>query len=152
LAQTLGISRGESAEIIKKYFERFKKVKEYMAETVEKAKNNGFVETIFGRRRYIQELKSSRPAIRAFGERAAINAPIQGAASDLVKIAMIQLYQEIESPMILQVHDELLFECEEKGVESQSSEIKKIMENVAKLDIPLKVNLAWGKNWEEAHS
>lgn len=152
LAQTLGISRGESAEIIKKYFERFRKVKEYMTETVEKAKNNGFVETIFGRRRYIQELKSSRPAIRAFGERAAINAPIQGAASDLVKMAMIQLHEEIESPMILQVHDELLFECEEKVVESQSSEIKKIMEKVAKLDIPLKVNLAWGRNWEEAHS
>ena len=123
-----------------------------MTETVERAKKTGFTETIFGRRRYIEELKSSNPALRAFGERAAINAPIQGTASDLVKMAMIQIHQEIDLPMLLQVHDELLFECEEAEAEDQSREIQAVMENVAKLCVPLKVNLAIGKNWDEAHA
>lgn len=152
LAESLGISRNESSGIIKRYFERFEGVRAYMTETVERAKKTGFTETIFGRRRYIEELKSSNPALRAFGERAAINAPIQGTASDLVKMAMIQIHQEIDLPMLLQVHDELLFECEEAEAEDQSREIQAVMENVAKLCVPLKVNLAIGKNWDEAHA
>lgn len=152
LAEGLGISRSEAAAIIQRYFERFKKVKEYMSATVEEAKQRGFVQTIFGRRRYIEELKSPRPAIRAFGERAAINAPIQGTASDLVKMAMIQIYQEIEVPMVLQVHDELLFESPADMAEEQSLEIQRVMENIAQLKVPLKVNLAMGRNWEDAHA
>lgn len=152
LAENLNISRGEASDIIKRYFERFPKVKQYMTDTVETAKAQGFVETLFGRRRYIEELKSKNGALRAFGERAAINAPIQGAASDLVKLAMIQLYQGISIPMLLQVHDELLFECNQAEAAEQAAEIRQIMESVTQLRVPLLVNVAWGKTWEDAHS
>ena len=152
LAESLGIPRGEASDIIKRYFQRFKKVQQYMIDTVEMAKEKGYVETLFGRRRYIEELKSQQAQLRAFGERAAVNAPIQGAASDLVKMAMIQLYQEVECPMLLQVHDELLFECEKDEVEDQCEEIRSVMESVAKLKVPLKINLAWGQTWEDAHT
>ncbi|MCB0364850.1 MAG: DNA polymerase I [Bdellovibrionaceae bacterium] len=151
LADSLNIPRGEASDIIKRYFQRFAKVKQYMTDTVEFAKAQGYVETLFGRRRYIEELKSKRAQIRAFGERAAINAPIQGAASDLVKMAMIQIHQDIEVPMILQVHDELLFECPEAEAAEQAEEIKQVMESAAQLDVPLRVNVAWGKTWDDAH-
>lgn len=152
LAETLGIGRTESAEIIKKYFSRFKNVKEYMTDIVEVAKRQGYVETIFGRRRYLPELKSSNGAIRKFGERAAINAPVQGTAADLVKLAMIKINDEIKAQMILQVHDELLFEVAEGSVKELSEKIKSCMEKVVELKIPLKVNMSHGKNWDQAHS
>lgn len=152
LAETLGISRTESSEIIKQYFNRYKKVKEYMTEIVEVAKKNGYVETIFGRRRYLPELKSSNQAVRKFGERAAINAPVQGTASDLVKMAMIEAYKGTDqAEMILQVHDELLFECPSSNIESECARVRKVMEAVVNLKVPLKVNVSHGHNWDEAH-
>lgn len=152
LAETLGISRTEGSEIIKQYFNRYKKVKEYMTEVVETAKKNGYVETTFGRRRYLPELKSSNQAVRKFGERAAINAPVQGTAADLVKLAMIEAFKgSHKADMILQVHDELLFECPSGDISSESQRVKKAMESVVELRVPLKVNVSHGKNWDEAH-
>ncbi|MGE0762543.1 MAG: DNA polymerase I [Bdellovibrionales bacterium] len=152
LADTLGIGRQEASDIIGRYFNRFKRVRQYMEDIVTTAQKQGYVETIFGRRRYLDELKSKNGAIRKFGERAAINAPMQGTASDLVKLAMIKLHQDLSIPMLLQVHDELLFEAKDGDVEAELPRIRKGMENVAKLKVPLKVNIAVGPNWEDAHA
>ncbi len=152
LSEALGISRKEASEIIERYFMKFNKVKGFMDSIIEKAKGDGFVEMLSGRRRYIPELKSSNQMLRKFGERAAINAPIQGTASDLVKMAMIKLREEVSLPMILQVHDELLFEGSPGDIEDNKDMIQAVMENTTKLNVPLKVNLATGKNWDEAHS
>lgn len=151
LSESLGISRGEAAEIIGRYFQRFSHVKEYMDSVVKEAVQVGYVTTMFGRRRYITELASKSMAVKKFGERAAINAPIQGSASDLVKLAMIQLYQDLEWPMLLQVHDELVFEVPEDEVDEAKGRIKEIMEGVCSLKVPLIVNVGSGPNWEQAH-
>lgn len=152
LAETLNIPRDEAKSIIDNYFRKFKNVKAYMTEVVEQAKEKGYVETLFGRRRYLDELKSSNQFQRKAGERAAINAPIQGTASDLMKKAMIEVAKRVECPMVLQVHDELLFECDENVIEEQSKLARSIMESVSTFKVPLKVNVATGKNWEDAHS
>lgn len=151
LAETLNIPRGEATAIIKNYFEKFKNVKTYIEETVKLAHEKNYVETLFGRRRYLPELQNKSAMIKKFGERAAINAPIQGTASDIVKLAMIKLNQSIKSPMILQVHDELLFEASEDLLRSELTQIKAIMEEVVTLKVPLKVNYSIGNNWDEAH-
>lgn len=151
LAETLGIPRGEAQGIIKRYFEKFKGVEEYIHETIRVAHEKGYVETLFGRRRYIDELKSKNPALRKFGERAAINAPIQGTASDLVKRAMIELGRSVQTEMLLQVHDELIFEGTEDELNASVPQILEIMEGIAVLDVPLKANHAIGDNWDEAH-
>lgn len=151
LAETLNIPRGEATAIIKNYFEKFKNVKTYIEETIKSAHEKNYVETLFGRRRYLPELQNKSPMIKKFGERAAINAPIQGTASDIVKLAMIKLNQSVKSTMILQVHDELLFEGEENQLMSELSQIKAIMEEVVTLKVPLKVNYSIGNNWDEAH-
>ncbi len=151
LAEALNISRAESKEIIDNYFRKFKGVRTYMSETVENAKEKGYTETLFGRRRYLPELESKNGMIRKFGERAAINAPIQGTASDLMKIAMIQVYENIEWPILLQVHDELLIEVPTDDVEDAMGEVKEIMENVAKFKVPLKASASAGPNWDAAH-
>ncbi len=152
LAESLGIGRKEASEIITNYFVRFKKVKDYMTEVVEEAKAKGFVETIFGRRRYLPELKSGNAAIRKFGERAAINAPMQGTASDLVKLAMIEVVKGSKAEMLLQVHDELLFEVPIGDVPGCSDKIRSTMEKIVELKVPMKVNISHGANWEEAHA
>lgn len=151
LAENLKISRKEASEIISQYFARFSRVKDYMIEVIETGKKQGYVETIFGRRRYLEELNSKNGRIRKFGERAAINAPVQGAASDIVKKAMIEVQKAKVPGLLLQVHDELLFEINSSEVEQQTQKICDIMENVVELEVPLKVNSARGKNWEEAH-
>jgi len=151
LAENLGISRTEAKDIIERYFARFKNVREYIEGTVKKAHEQGYVETLFGRRRYIDELKSKNMALKKFGERAAINAPIQGTASDLVKKAMIEVFEKVPVKMLLQVHDELIFEDTEENLKKLTPELVKIMENVAQLKVPLKVNYAVGNNWDEAH-
>lgn len=151
LAENLGVSRGEAQDIINKYFEKFKNVREYIDSTIQKAHEQGFVETLFGRRRYIDELKAKNQALRKFGERAAINAPIQGTASDLVKKAMIEVAQKIDLDLLLQVHDELIFEASEEQIHASVKEIVQIMEHVVTLRVPLKVNYALGNNWDEAH-
>lgn len=151
LADTLGISRKESTEIIDRYFKRFSGVKDYMETVSRQGLENGYVETIFGRRRYIPELKSQNQMIRRAGERAAINAPIQGTASDLVKLAMIQADQSLPIPLLLQVHDELIFESPLEDAKGYADDIKKIMEGVYQLKVPLKVNVGLGPNWDDAH-
>ncbi len=151
LAEALGIPRGEATDIIKRYFERFTGVRAYMDSTVTKAMEQGFVETLSGRRRYLDELKSKNQMVRKFGERAAINAPIQGTASDIVKIAMIRIADQTKAKMILQVHDELIFEGTQQSLEADVGTIKQIMENAFTLRVPLKVNYMIAKDWEEAH-
>ena len=152
LSESLGISVAEANEIIKNYFIQFKKVKKYMDSIVKFAQKHGYVETLFSRRRVIPELSSSRFQIKKWGERVAINTPIQGAASDLVKIAMIKLRNSLYSPLLLQIHDELLFECEDNLLEEEVGKIKEIMENVVDWKVPLKVNIHVGQNWQLAHS
>lgn len=152
LAETLAIPRGEAKEIIETYFERFSGVKEYMESMAEKVKDQGYVETLFGRRRYLPEIESSRANIRAFAERAAINAPIQGTASDLVKMAMLQLGEKYREQMLLQVHDEMIFELpDDANLETAMKDITQIMETCVELDVPLKVNIESGGNWAEIH-
>lgn len=151
LAENLGISRSEAKDIIDRYFVRFKNVREYIDSTIKKAHEQGYVETLFGRRRYIDELQSKNMALKKFGERAAINAPIQGTASDLVKKAMIEVFEKVPVRMLLQVHDELIFEETEENLMKYAPQLVSIMENVMKLKVPLKVNYAVGDNWDEAH-
>lgn len=151
LAETLRIPRKEAADIIERYFLKFSGIRNYIENTVQKAHEQKYVETIFGRRRYLPELDNKNVMIKKFGERAAINAPIQGTASDLVKMAMIELQSDLKINLLLQVHDELIFEGEEKAIKEQLSWIVDVMENVARLKVPLKVNYAIGNNWDEAH-
>ncbi len=151
LAENLGIPNKEAKEIIERYFTKFAGVREYINNTVKLAHENGYVETLFGRRRYIEELNSKNPMLRKFGERAAINAPIQGTASDLVKKAMIDIGENVPLDMLLQVHDELIFEGTESALQQQVPALVTIMENVMQLKVPLKVNYAIGNNWDEAH-
>ncbi len=155
LAETLGVSRTEAQTIINRYFMRFAKVKDYMTDTVEQAKKDGFVETIFGRRRYILEFQSKNGAVRKFGERAAINAPIQGAASDLVKKAMIDVDKKIagrkDIEMLLQVHDELVFEVDDEISRDVLEDVKNTMQNAANFKVPLVANLGIGQTWQDAH-
>lgn len=151
LAENLGIPRKEAQEIIGRYFARFSGVRDYIENTIKIAHQKGYVETLFGRRRYIDELQSKNPALKKFGERAAINAPIQGTASDLVKKAMIDIEAHLKVDMLLQVHDELIFEGTEHELLKAAPKVVEIMESAMKLSVPLKVNYAIGNNWDEAH-
>jgi DNA polymerase-1 len=151
LAETLGIPRKDAADIIEKYFVKFGGIRDYIENTIKRAHEQKYVETLFGRRRYIPELDNKNVMLKKFGERAAINAPIQGTASDLVKMAMIELAPDLKIDMLLQVHDELIFEAKESEIREQLSWIVETMQNVAKLKVPLKVNYAIGNNWDEAH-
>lgn len=151
LAENLGIPNQEAKEIIDRYFVKFAGVREYITNTVKLAHENGYVETLFGRRRYIDELNSKNPMLKKFGERAAINAPIQGTASDLVKKAMIDIGHQVPVDMLLQVHDELIFEGTDEDLQKHVPALVKIMEQVMTLKVPLKVNYAIGNNWDEAH-
>ena len=151
LSESLSVSVNEAQEIITKYFKRFKSVKEYMEAVKKRALKKGYVETLFGRRRVIKELQSDRAQIRKMGERIAVNTPIQGTASDLVKMAMVRLRDSLYSSLLVQIHDELLFECKSDLLEEEKIVIKDIMENVVSWKIPLKVNIAGGKTWLAVH-
>ncbi|MFK8138612.1 MAG: DNA polymerase I [Bdellovibrionales bacterium] len=152
LAENLGIGRKDAKDIIDRYFNRFSGVQDYMSSIVEKAKSEGYVESIFGRRRYINELKSSNAILRKNGERIAINSPMQASASDIVKKAMLAVDElKDEAPMLLQVHDELIFEIDEDKVDNLVPILKEKMEQVVSLKVPLKVNVASADNWKEAH-
>ena len=162
LANQLGIERSEAGEYIKKYFERFPGIKDYMESTKAFAREHGYVETIFGRRAHYPDIKSSNPSMRAFNERAAINAPIQGSAADIIRRAMIQIEPALAAAdlservrMLLQVHDELIFEVEDEAVEAAMPVIVDIMENAAmpavSMRVPLKVDARAAHNWDEAH-
>ena len=156
LAERLEIDRAEARELINGYFETFPKVREYMEQAKETARQKGYVETFFHRRRYLPDINSRNATVRGFAERNAINAPIQGSAADIIKVAMIRIYQRfkeehLRSKMILQVHDELNFSVvpEEKG--RVEAIVKEEMENAYHLRVPLVADAGWGANWLEAH-
>lgn len=156
LSQNLGISRGEAKSIIDGYFEQYSAVKTYMEEVVKKAREKGFVETIMKRRRYLPDIESANAVVRGFAERNAINAPIQGSAADVIKMAMIKVQEAMEkrnlqSKMILQVHDELVFDVHRDEMEEMKVLIKTEMENAVQLEVPMEVEVGWGTNWLEAH-
>ena len=150
LSEGLGLSHQKGKEIIEQYFKKFPKVKGYMNQAVKDAKKKGYVETLFGRRRIIPELFSKNVRMQKFGERAALNASIQGTASDLVKKSMIQLHGHVRSKILLQIHDELIFECLTPDVACEMDNIRSIMEKVVTLSVPLTVNIGDGKSWHEA--
>lgn len=156
LSQRLNISRTEAKDIIDAYFKEFPAVKSYMDDCIEKARKNEYVETILGRRRYLRDINSRNATMRGFAERNAINAPIQGSAADLIKVAMIQVHhwmkkEKLQSKMILQVHDELVFDAHKDEVELLKREIPKLMSNAVRIAVPLEVETGIGGNWLEAH-
>ncbi len=156
LSQNLGISRTEAKEIIDNYFEQFPKVKEYMDWSIEQAREKEYVETVMGRRRYLKEINSRNAVMRAVAERNAINAPIQGSAADIIKKAMIDIQLEMdnrgmESKMILQVHDELVFDMCNTEADQLKELVKDKMEQAVKLQVPLTVDIGEGLNWLVAH-
>ena len=155
LAQQLGITNGEAKQYIDAYFVRFPEIREYMEKAKEEARAKGFVTTLFGRKVYVPDINGKGP-LRAFAERAAINGPIQGGAADIIKRAMIRLPGELEraglnARMLLQVHDELVFEVPEAEVEPTRALVAQVMEGAAKLDVPLVVETGIGSSWDEAH-
>lgn len=154
LARDLNISRKEAKEYIDNYLKNYINVKEYMDNIVEEGKEKGYVETILHRRRYIPELKAKNFNIRSFGERVAMNTPIQGSAADIIKMAMVKVYEELKrrklkSRLILQIHDELIIEAHEDELEEVKKLLKDIMENAIKLEVPLLVDLEVGASWYE---
>ena len=156
LARQLGIPRGEAQEYINAYFAKFPEIRDYMEETKTSARKQGFVTTLFDRRIYIPGINDKNPNMRGFGERAAINAPIQGGAADIIKRAMIKLPGALKDAglsalMLLQVHDELVFEVVDAEIDKTSKIVKATMEAAAQLDIPLTVDVGTGPNWAEAH-
>jgi DNA polymerase-1 len=154
LARQLGTSIGAARQFIDNYFKRFPAIREYLARQVAVARDEGYVETLFGRRRYIPELSSKNPNIRGFGERVATNSPIQGTAADLIKLAMINIHRELQqrrddARMILQVHDELLFEVRPAALDAVKVLVKSEMEGALSLDVPIAVDIGVGGNWYE---
>lgn len=156
LAQRLSIPRGEAKEIIDAYFQEFPAVKEYMDGAIQKAQQTEFVETILGRRRYLRDINSRNITTRGFAERNAINAPLQGSAADLIKVAMIDVHEwmkkeNLKSKMILQVHDELVFDAHQDEVELLRSQIPRLMSDAIKLAVPIEVEVGVGADWLQAH-
>ncbi len=160
LANQLSIERSEAGDYIKRYFERFPGIRDYMENTKAFARENGYVETIFGRRAHYPDIRSSNPSMRAFNERASINAPIQGSAADIIRRAMVKMEPALEAAklsarMLLQVHDELIFEVEDGEIERTIPVIISVMENAAMpaldMRVPLKVDARAAHNWDEAH-
>lgn len=156
LSQNLGISRKEAAEIIDQYFAQYKGIKNYMSKAVESAKEKGYAETILKRRRYLRDINSANMTVRGFAERNAINAPIQGSAADMIKIAMIQIQKDIEGQnlkgkMIMQVHDELVFDVPNNEVDTFKQIITERMTKAIELRVPIEVEIGEGSNWLAAH-
>ena len=156
LSNQTSLSRSESAALIDAYYKTYPKLKSYMTEQVDFARNHGYVQTVLGRRRYLKDINSANAIVRGGAERNAVNAPIQGSAADIIKIAMISIYKKLssenwKSKMLLQVHDELVFDVHHSELEKIQPLIKHEMENAFKLDVPLDVEIGVGKNWLEAH-
>jgi DNA polymerase-1 len=156
LSQNLNIKRGEAKDIIDSYFAKYPGIRNYMHQSVELAREKGYVETILGRRRYLPDIRSGNAVVRGFAERNAINAPIQGSAADIIKRAMIDIQHELSkkplrSKMILQVHDELVFDCHRDELEEMRSMVIDKMQMAYPLSVPLKVDAGTGENWLEAH-
>ncbi len=156
LAKQLGIDRAEAQEYVNLYFERYPGVRDYMDSTRELAREQGFVETVFGRRLYIPDIKASNAQRRQYAERTAINAPMQGTAADIIKRAMIAVDEwlqqgGVDARMIMQVHDELVFEVAEADEQACAAQLRQLMEGAAELSVPLLVEVGSGNNWDEAH-
>ncbi|HEY0261936.1 MAG TPA: DNA polymerase, partial [Chitinophagales bacterium] len=156
LAQRLDIPRKEAATLIENYFIQYPKIKNYMSETLVFARENGFVKTLKGRRRYLKDINSQNATVRGYAEREAINAPVQGSAADLIKIAMIDIHNEfrtkkLQSKMTLQVHDELVFDVLKNEVEIVKPIIHSCMVNAFKTSVPLEAEIGVGENWLDAH-
>jgi DNA polymerase-1 len=154
LEQATNLSREEAAQFIALYFDRYPKVKDYIETTKEQARKLGYVQTVLGRRRFIPEINSPNHQIREAAERMAINAPVQGTSADIIKVAMINLHREmkmrkLKGKMLLQIHDELLFEVPQEEIERTKSLVSKLMPQAIKLCVPLKIDIKLGKNWGE---
>lgn len=155
LSKDIGVTRSEADSYIKNYLASYPKVAEYMENTIKQAKSDGFVTTLFGRRRYLPELSNSNAMLRAFGERVARNAPIQGTAADIIKLAMIKVFERLKAELptaslILQVHDELIVECDEKDAETACLILKEEMESAVDMAVKLTADAHFGKNWLSA--
>ncbi|MBQ1842648.1 MAG: DNA polymerase I, partial [Bacteroidales bacterium] len=156
LAQRLHVSRTEAKKIIDDYFAAFPSIRTFIDKTIADAREKGYVETVFGRRRYLPDITAKNATIRALAERNAVNAPIQGTSADIIKLAMISVDKRIreaglKSKMVLQIHDELLFDAVPEEIEELGRIVVAEMENVITLSIPLTVECNYGKNWLEAH-
>ena len=156
LSQRLRISRADAKKIIEDYFANFPAISSYIEDTLASAREFGYVETLFGRRRYLPEINARNATARALAERTAVNAPIQGTSADIIKLAMINVDKRIaqeglQSRMILQIHDELVFDAVLEEVDALQRIVKEEMENVIELSVPLTVECNYGKNWLEAH-
>ena len=156
LARQLGIGRGEAQKYVDLYFERYPGVKRYMDETKQRARDAGFVETLFGRRLYLPDIQSRNQALRQYAERSAINAPMQGSAADIIKRAMIAVDAWLQTSglparLIMQVHDELILEVADSAADSVASQLRRLMSQAAELAVPLKVDIGMGPNWDVAH-
>ena len=156
LARQLGIGRHEAQEYVDLYFERYPGVREYMDRTRELAREQGFVSTVFGRRLYLPDINARNAPRRQYAERSAINAPMQGTAADIIKLAMLEVARKIGSGklpgrLIMQVHDELVLEVETGAAADATSQLVAIMQDAAELAVPLRVDANSGANWDEAH-
>jgi DNA polymerase-1 len=156
LAERMNVPRSEAKELIDGYFQTYPKIKEYMDQSIERARMNGYIETIFGRKRFLPDINSHNAVVRGYAERNAINAPIQGSAADIIKVAMVRIYQRfqaenIRSKMILQVHDELNFSVYPEERDKVQSIVIEEMEKAYKMQVPLRADCGWGNNWLEAH-
>ncbi len=156
LSQNLNISRSEAAEIIEAYWKEFPSVRAYMDDSIAKAKEQGYVETLLGRRRYLRNINAANFTMRGYDERNAINAPIQGSAADLIKVAMINIHdwmkkEKLASRMLMQVHDELVFEVHHSEIARVKEKVKELMVNAIELEVPMEVGIGAGSNWLEAH-
>jgi DNA polymerase-1 len=156
LAENIGVSRGEAKELIENYFREYSGIKKYMDDMVNFAREYGYVQTILGRRRYLRDITSVNAVVRGFAERNAVNAPIQGSAADMIKLAMIHVQEKLstgkfETKLLLQVHDELVFDVPKKEIEKVKPVIEEAMKNALPLDIPVEVGIGTGANWLDAH-
>ena len=156
LSNQTDLTRSESKELIDTYYKTYPKLRNYMSEQVDFARENGYVSTVLGRRRYLKDINSSNAVVRGAAERNAVNAPIQGSAADIIKIAMIKIHHKLKdkglrTKMLLQVHDELVFDVYKSELEEVQELIKSEMENAFKLDVPLDVEVGLGDNWLDAH-
>ena len=156
LAERMNVPRSEAKELIDGYFQTYPQIKEYMDKSIERARQNGYIETIFGRKRYLPDINSHNAVVRGYAERNAINAPIQGSAADIIKVAMIRIYERfqaenIQSKMILQVHDELNFSVLKEEKERVQNIVIEEMEKAYSMQVPLCADCGWGSNWLEAH-
>ena len=156
LAERMNVPRSEAKELIEGYFETYPQIKAYMDKSIEVAREKGYIETIFGRKRFLPDINSHNAVVRGYAERNAINAPIQGSAADIIKVAMAKIYQRfqaenIRSKMILQVHDELNFSVYQEEKEKVQQIVIEEMEKAYAMQVPLRADCGWGKNWLEAH-